>query len=125
MRSFASCLQQAQSIGPNTTAVVQELLADKVIDRSKAAAGLIRLTERHSPELLELACQRAIELGDITSLTVRNMIEVCKKNAPSTAQLNGVNGLHSIGSNGHSLTATTTVPMPTFARSAQELCHEL
>jgi hypothetical protein len=107
MRSFSTCLAQAQSIGPNTTTVIEELLGDKVVDRSKAAAGLIRLTEIHSPELLERACQRAIELGDMTSLTVRNMIEVCKKNAPSTAQLGG------------------GIPQPVFARSAQELCHEL
>jgi hypothetical protein len=107
MRSFATCLAQAQSIGPNTTAVIQELLGDKVVDRSKAAAGLIRLTEKYSPELLERACQRAVELGDITSLTVRNMIDVCKKNVPSTAQLGSV------------------LAQPAFARSAQELCHEL
>lgn len=105
MRSFETCLTQAQKIGPNTTTVIQTLLGDKVVDRSKAAAGLIRLTQTHSPELLERACQRAIELGDPTSLTVRNMIEVCKKNVPATSQLAN--------------------PNPTFARSAQELCHEL
>ena len=105
MRSFETCLAQAQGIGPSTTTVIQELLGDKVVDRSKAAAGLIRLTQTYSPELLERACQRAIELGDMTSLTVRNMIEVCKKNVPGTAQLAN--------------------PHPAFARSAQELCHEL
>ncbi len=115
MHGFSSCLQRAQTIGPHTVTVVQELLADKVVDRSKAACGLLRLAERQSPELLERACQRAIELGDITSLTVRNMIEVCKTNAPSTSQLNGI-GM---------TTPTSSTPTFAFARSAQEICHEL
>jgi transposase len=66
--------EQAQQIGPQTLAAVEAILSDPVVDKTRSAARLLQLAEKHTPERLELACQRALHFSDASYLTVREIL---------------------------------------------------
>ena len=59
-RDRAWCLAQAQRIGPACTELVNQLLADRILERLRAAQGVLRLAERYGAQRLEAACLRAL-----------------------------------------------------------------
>lgn len=58
-RTPAYCRELARAIGPHTSAVVDELLGERPLDRLRAVQGLLRLTEQVGRTRLEAACARA------------------------------------------------------------------
>jgi hypothetical protein len=68
------CRNRAVEIGPGATAVIGELLAVNVLHRLRAAQGILRMAERHGPDRLDLACARAVAVGDPTYRTVKGIL---------------------------------------------------
>jgi transposase len=54
------CLHQAEKIGPACRELIETLFADRVLDRLRAAQGIIRLKTQYGAKRLEMACQRAL-----------------------------------------------------------------
>ncbi|HZW04511.1 MAG TPA: IS21 family transposase [Anaerolineaceae bacterium] len=74
-RSRESCLAQASQVGPETQAVVVQLLADPVLDRIHQVGRLLRLQEKYGPARLEAACQRALRFGDASYKTIKGILQ--------------------------------------------------
>jgi len=74
--------QQAQSIGPATTQIVDIHLADPVVERLPTIGRLLRLRERYGAERLEAACTRALAFGDPNYRTVKRILQQGKENEP-------------------------------------------
>ena len=75
MRDPQWCLAQAKTIGPHCHGLIQALFADRVLDRLRAAQGVIRLGTRYGSARLEAACQRAVAFDNITYRAVRMILE--------------------------------------------------
>jgi len=56
----AWCLEQAARIGPACAALTERLLADRIVERLRAAQGVLRLKKSYSAIRLEAACARAL-----------------------------------------------------------------
>jgi hypothetical protein len=67
---------EAATIGLETLAVVEELLADPLVDRTPAAAKVVKLA--HKAEIgkarLEAACKRARSFGEAKYLTIKRIL---------------------------------------------------
>jgi len=70
-----ACQQQAQSIGPATTQLVDLYLADPVVERLPTVGRLLRLSQRYGEQRLEAACARALAFGDPTYRTVKRILK--------------------------------------------------
>jgi len=75
MRDPQWCLSQAEAIGPNCHGLIKALFADRVLDRLRAAQGVIRLGTRYGASRLEAACQRALAFDNIGYRAVRMILE--------------------------------------------------
>jgi transposase len=60
----AYCRHLAETIGPATFQVVDQLLADKVLERLRSVQAILRLEQSVGATRLEAACQRALHFGD-------------------------------------------------------------
>lgn len=101
-----TCQAVAQDIGPATTQVVQQLLADTVVDRLPTTRRLLKLRERFGDERLEAACQRALRYGEVSYQTVKRILESGLDPVPAEAQ-------------------PIVAPARTFVRTASELVGHL
>jgi transposase len=54
------CLARAEQIGPACAELIQTLFADRIVERLRAAQGVLRLAEQFDPKRLEAACARAL-----------------------------------------------------------------
>jgi hypothetical protein len=68
------CRTLAAEVGPATTAVVQQLLADPVVDRHSRAVRILRLREMVGDARLEAACARALRYDDLTYATIKRIL---------------------------------------------------
>jgi transposase len=68
------CRRQALILGPNVADVITELLAVNVLHRLRAAQGIIRLADKHTPARLDAACRRALQVGDPTYRTIKGIL---------------------------------------------------
>lgn len=75
MRDPQWCLKQAKAIGPHCHALIVRLFADRVLDRLRAAQGVVRLGERYGATRLEAACGRALYFENIQYRSVRIILE--------------------------------------------------
>lgn len=76
-RTPAWCRRRAGELGPAVAEIVGLLLdPSNALSRLRAAQGTIGLAERYSPERLDAACRRAIEVGDPTYRTVKGILAV-------------------------------------------------
>ena len=107
LQPTATCRERASTIGPYLSQAVEQLLGDPVVDRHSAAIRLVRLADQHEPALLEQACQKAFELGDLSPVTIRNLLKTL------VGSQTGWNESTQRGSDLES--------WPTFARSVAEL----
>jgi hypothetical protein len=81
--------------------VVGELLRDGALHHLRSAQGVLGLAERHGASRLELACRRAIDVGDPGYRTVKGILVAGTESegiaqtppAPAPAHLHGVEGL--------------------------------
>ena len=101
-----SCRQRAAEVGPETAAVVCQLLDHRPEDRLRTAGRLVRLAERFGGERLEAACARALFYGDPAYTTVKRILEE--------------------GQDGQPLELAAPIPATAlFTRSAEELVGHL
>ncbi len=68
------CLEQARSIGPRCEALVAQLLADRILEKLRAAQGVLRLADQYSGPRLEAACARALDHGSPHYRTVKTIL---------------------------------------------------
>jgi transposase len=59
------CKKLAANIGPSTQNVVEQLLADRPLDRLRSVQAILRLEESVGSKRLEAACARAAYFGDV------------------------------------------------------------
>jgi hypothetical protein len=68
------CTEQARRIGPACTQLVERLLSDRILERLRAAQGLLRLASRYGNGRLEAACARAVAHDSPHYRTVRTIL---------------------------------------------------
>ena len=69
-----SCRQQADAVGPATTALVEHLLEHRPEDRLRSVGRLLRLAAAYGPERLEQAGARAQHFGEADYPTVKRIL---------------------------------------------------
>jgi hypothetical protein len=74
MRGPTWCRTRAAEIGQATTAVISELLQENALFRLRAAQGVLGLADKHGPARLELACAKAIAVGDPSYRTIKGIL---------------------------------------------------
>lgn len=68
------CLKQARSIGTACGTLIEHLLADRILEKLRAAQGVLRLAGQYGPERLERACERALAHGSAHYRTVKTIL---------------------------------------------------
>jgi len=68
------CLAAAERIGRHCRLVIERLFGDRVLDKLRAAQGVIRLAKIHGDARLEAACQRALEFDDPRYRTIKTIL---------------------------------------------------
>jgi transposase len=76
------CRAKAEQIGPSTSAVVTQLLADRPLDRLRSVQALLRLTESVGPKRLEAACARALHFGDVRYRRIKDILNAALDHEP-------------------------------------------
>jgi len=75
LRSRAECEAEAAEIGPSTSQVVTEMLADAVLDRLPTVRRLLKLARTYDPARLEAACARALVYDDARYATIKTILQ--------------------------------------------------
>ena len=81
-RTPTYCLRLAETIGPSTHAVVEQLLADRPLDRLRSVQALLRLTEQVGDRRLEAACTRAAHFGDVRYRRIKDILNAALDQQP-------------------------------------------
>jgi len=68
------CLAQAARVGPACTALITHLLADRIVERLRAAQGVLRLVRPYSAARVETACARALAHDSPFYRTVKTIL---------------------------------------------------
>jgi transposase len=68
------CQALAAEVGPATTTITQQLLADRVVDRHSRVVRILRLRDTVGDQRLEAACARALHYGDLTYVTIKHIL---------------------------------------------------
>jgi transposase len=76
------CKDLARSIGPHTSAVVQELLSDRPLDRLRSVQALLRLVDQVGRTRLEAACARARHFGDVRYRRIKDILNAALDQQP-------------------------------------------
>jgi transposase len=100
------CTEQARAIGPACSQLVDQLLSDRIVERLRAAQGVLHLVDRFSATRLEAACARALAHDSPHYRTVKTILIGNFDLRPPE----GGCGAH-----------TVYVQQPLFVRSAREL----
>jgi hypothetical protein len=74
------CVAQAERVGPACAELVDTLLADRIVERLRAAQGVIHLAATHGETRLELACRRALAHGSPHYRTVKTLLLSTRRN---------------------------------------------
>lgn len=70
----AWCVEQASRIGASCQRLVEQLLGDRILERLRAAQGVLHLAKSHGPERLEAACARALAHDSPFYRTVKTIL---------------------------------------------------
>jgi hypothetical protein len=70
----AWCAEQAVRIGPACAQLIEHLLGDRILERLRAAQGVLRLASRYGNARLEAACARALAHDSPHYRTVRTIL---------------------------------------------------
>lgn len=68
------CARQAGVVGPSCAELVAQLLAERIVERLRAAQGVLRLAKTYGPARLEAACARALYHATIQYRSVKNIL---------------------------------------------------
>lgn len=74
LQDRAWCAKQAAAVGPACAQFMAQLLADRIVERLRAAQGLLRLAKSYGPQRLEAACTRALYHATIQYRSVKNIL---------------------------------------------------
>ena len=99
------CRSLAERIGPATSEVVGQLLADRPLDRLRSVQGILGLVETVGRTRLEAACQRALAFGDPRYRRIKEILNAELDEAPLPET---VAGAAPPGDPSESSTASTT-----------------
>jgi hypothetical protein len=61
-------------VGPAVQELIAELLAENALHRLRSAQGVLHLANTYGEERLNLACERALAVGDPSYRTVRGIL---------------------------------------------------
>ena len=75
MRDPQWCLKQSTGIGPRCHELITRMFSHRVLDRLRAAQGVVGLAKRYGPARLEAACARALYFENIQYRSVRMILE--------------------------------------------------
>ncbi len=103
------CAQQAARIGPACTQLIDRLLSDRILERLRAAQGVLRLANRYGNARLEAACARAVAHDSPHYRTVRTIL---------------AGGFDLRGEPAHPDAHGIYLQQARFARPAHELFHD-
>ena len=84
----------AAAIGVATSQIATILLDDPAVDRLRTVGRLLRLGERYGAGRLEAACQRAIQFGEPSYITVKRILLEGLDEQPVVAQANATPAAH-------------------------------
>jgi transposase len=68
-------LRKSEAIGPHARRVIEALLDDTVIDRTRSARGIVFLTKKFPPARIEKACERALSFNIPYYHNVKHILE--------------------------------------------------
>lgn len=68
------CLKTAHDVGLHCEQLVTQLFADKVLDRLRAAQGILQLRGKYGVVRLDAACQRALAFNSLHYRTVKSIL---------------------------------------------------
>lgn len=80
------CLKQAEKIGSNCTAVIQQLLSNSVVDYLRAAQGIVSLKKKYGDARLEAACHRALVFQSVSYKTIKSILQKGLEYSPLPSQ---------------------------------------
>lgn len=69
------CRRKAEQIGPETSALIDRLFADRPLDRLRTVQAILRLEQKYGPRRLEQACRRALFYDETSYRTVKRILE--------------------------------------------------
>jgi len=69
------CRKQAAELGEQVQAVVEVLLDDHALYHLRQVHGILRMAEKYGKQRLNAACGRAMNFGDPSYRTIKNILE--------------------------------------------------
>ncbi len=84
-------LDWAATVGPQTQAAIEQLLASRVHPQQgyRTALGILRLGKTHGDDRLEAACLRAIQIKSVTYRSVASILKhALERQTPTQVQAN-------------------------------------
>lgn len=86
------CRKKASEVGPQTEALIQEILGDHVMRNLRKAQAVLRLAQKFGPASMEAAAQRALLFGNCNYKSIKTILEKgwetdSEKTPQSTPQL--------------------------------------
>ena len=82
LKTPAYCRQMASRIGLHTHQVVDQLLADRPLDRLRSVQAILRLAESVGESRLEAACARAVHFGDLRYRRIKDILNAALDREP-------------------------------------------
>jgi len=82
IRTPLYCKKLAAKIGPATQSVVEQLLADRPLDRLRSVQAILRLEESVGSKRLEAACARAAHFGDVRYRQIKLILNAALDREP-------------------------------------------
>jgi hypothetical protein len=76
------CKKLGAKIGPSTQSVVEQLLADRPLDRLRSVQAILRLEESVGSKRLEAACARAVYFGDVRYRQIKLILNAALDREP-------------------------------------------
>jgi transposase len=76
------CRQMAARLGPATLKVVEQLLADRPLDRLRTVQAILRLEETVGAHRLEAACARALHFEDLRYRHIKDILNAALDREP-------------------------------------------
>lgn len=76
------CKKLGAKIGPSTQSVVEQLLADRPLDRLRSVQAILRLEESVGSKRLEAACARAAYFGDVRYRQIKLILNAALDREP-------------------------------------------
>jgi transposase len=66
--------EEARAVGEATVRLVERMLAEKPVDRLRAAQGILNLVKRYTPARVEAACRRALFCNEASYRAVKSVL---------------------------------------------------